>query len=291
MKILIIGGNHFFGKKLAENLVVDGDEVTLLNRGNSDDGLGGKVKRIKCDRNNKDELSKVVTEKYDIIYDQCCFDYDQAKIACEVFADKASRYIFTSSVSVYDDYGSNLDELIFDPYNYEFSTKCTMNDSYSEAKRQAEASFFENATFPVVAVRFPIVLDAQDATKRLNFHVLNIMNEKEIFFKNLDAKISFISKDDAASSLKFLGRSDFEGPVNIASSKPVSLQRFVEIIEENVGKKINRAEAETLENKSSYNIEESWYVDTTKMKTLGIELSEIEDYLPKMVRSIKNANS
>ncbi|EKN66902.1 hypothetical protein BABA_13477 [Neobacillus bataviensis LMG 21833] len=34
--------------------------------------------------------------------------------------------------------------------------------TYAEGKRQAEAVLFQQATFPVVAVRFPIVMGVDD---------------------------------------------------------------------------------------------------------------------------------
>ena len=82
MKVLIIGGNFFFGKKLAKRLVEDKHNVTLLNRTNEDDDLGNSISRIKCDRNDKKKMQELLEDTYwDIVYDQVCFDYDCAKIS------------------------------------------------------------------------------------------------------------------------------------------------------------------------------------------------------------------
>lgn len=43
MKALILGGNRFFGMKLANLLITEGFDSTLLNRGNLEDGFGEKV--------------------------------------------------------------------------------------------------------------------------------------------------------------------------------------------------------------------------------------------------------
>ncbi|MDC1175392.1 hypothetical protein OAT67_08340 [Bacteriovoracaceae bacterium] len=51
-KVLVMGGNHFFGIKLVQVLLDHRHDVTILNRENLDDGFGERVKRIKCDRHN-----------------------------------------------------------------------------------------------------------------------------------------------------------------------------------------------------------------------------------------------
>src|SRR5690606_23217391 len=83
-KIQVLGGNHYFGKKLVQLLVNDNHDVTILNRGNKDDGLGSAIKRIICDRNESTRFKEAIKEDFDIVFDQCCFDYDQAKLACDI---------------------------------------------------------------------------------------------------------------------------------------------------------------------------------------------------------------
>src|SRR6185437_5900703 len=134
MRTLVIGGNRYFGKLLVEELIARGFDVTLLNRGNLNDGFGDEVKRIKCDRANSTQLeSAVVKLKWDIIFDQACYDFEQATSAVNIFRNKTRKYVFTSSQSVYD-LGSNLNETAFNPKKYKFSEKKTMQQDYAEAK-------------------------------------------------------------------------------------------------------------------------------------------------------------
>tara|TARA_R110002072_G_scaffold534_2_gene3553 strand:+ start:95661 stop:96533 length:873 start_codon:yes stop_codon:yes gene_type:complete len=287
-KVLVMGGNHFFGIKLVQVLLDHGHDVTILNRGNLDDGFGERVKRIKCDRHNYEQLNQAIDENFDIVFDQSCFDYDQAQIACEIFNGRVSKYIFTSSISAYNELGANIKEELFDPYTFKFSKKETMTSNYGEAKRQAEVSFFKHGKFPVTAVRFPIVLDAKDATERLQFHVNRIKNKEEIFFPNIEARMSFISADDAAKALYALALNDYEGPINVASSDPISLKDFVELIEKKTGEKIIKADNGDSHNQSPYGIPDDWYVDCSKLESLGIKTQSIKDYLPKMIEEIVN---
>jgi nucleoside-diphosphate-sugar epimerase len=160
MKILILGGNRFFGKKLANRLIEDGHTITLLNRQSRDDGFGNRVSRIKCDRTNAADLKNQITENYDVIYDQICYEPKDARAAVDIFAKRTPLYIFTSSQSVYGA-GAFLPESAFDPVTYEFTTDST---DYAEAKRQCESVFFHQSKLKVTAIRFPIVCGHDDYT-------------------------------------------------------------------------------------------------------------------------------
>ena len=97
----------------------------------------------------------------------------------------------------------DIKEDYFSPSNYDFARDINQSENYAEAKRQAEAVFFQEAKFPVVAARFPIVLGEDDYTKRLLFHIDRVLEEKEIFFPNIKARISFIHSDWFMSTKRF----------------------------------------------------------------------------------------
>lgn len=74
MNILILGGNRFFGLHLAKQLLHEGHQITLLNRGQGDDGLGHQIERIQVDRRERKKLEKAVDgKKWDIVFDQICY--------------------------------------------------------------------------------------------------------------------------------------------------------------------------------------------------------------------------
>src|SRR6476469_8235912 len=103
MKTLVIGGNRFFGKRLVSRLLDAGHDVTLLNRGQLDDGFGERVRRFRLDRRELREGHPALSqERWDVVYDQACYQADEAQGACRAFAGRVSRYVFTSSMSVYD---------------------------------------------------------------------------------------------------------------------------------------------------------------------------------------------
>jgi nucleoside-diphosphate-sugar epimerase len=284
MKILVLGGNRFFGKKLVNLLLTDNHDVTLLNRGNINDGFGDKIKRLICDRKNKEKLKKTVNGSFfDVVYDQVCYDFNTAKEACEVFQGNVNKYIFTSSQSVYTP-GEDLKEADFNPKTHKFENIETTDSDYAEAKRQAEVGFAKHATFPITMVRFPIVIGRDDYTNRFSFHVERIKNGIPIYFPSIEAKISFIPSDFAAQTLSELAKKDIEGPLNVASPLPMRLSRFIEIVENEVHKRAVLSPSPTEENHSPYGIEKDWYMNCEKLITRGISVAEIEDWLPELLR-------
>ncbi len=285
MNILILGGNRFFGKKLAQRLVANGDDVTLLNRGNTDDTLGDSVRRITCDRSDAKKLSAALEgKKYDVVYDQICFDYSTAKQACEVFESKTDRFIFTSSQSVYEP-GQAIKESAFNPKTHQFDKEETAETNYAEAKRQAEVGFEKFAPFDVCSIRFPIVIGHDDYTKRFSFHRDRIKSGEPIYFPNKEASISFVTSDFAGEVLFKLASSDFTGPLNVASPNPIKLSRFVEIIENHFDKSCVYATEANETNHSPYGISEDWYMSCDRLKDLGLIGEEIETWLPEMLSS------
>ena len=285
MKILIIGGNRFFGKRLASKLANNHD-LYLLNRGNLDDGLGDRVKRFKCDRNDFSTFSQnVKNHHWDIVFDHCCYNAQQAREVCKAFKDRVSKYIFISSQSVYEE-GSNLNEDCFKPLNYTFKTDVDQSSQYAEAKRQAEAVLFKEASFSLIAVRLPIVQGEDDYTERLLFHINIVKQSKGIYFPNLEAKISFIHSWDVANSLESLMDLDFEGAINIASSLPIKLSDLMKIIEDTVGRKAIYTSRDDQGSFSPYGINSDWFMSTDEMKYRGIEISSISEWLPRLIRQL-----
>ena len=102
----------------------------------------------------------------------------------------------TSSMAVYEP-ALSLSEEDFDPYEYAIAYGDRNDFNYGEGKRLAEAVVFQQATFPVVAVRFPVVIGENDYTKRLQFYVEHIVREEPVAVNHLDGKLSFIHEEEA----------------------------------------------------------------------------------------------
>ncbi len=286
-KVLVLGGTRFFGRKLVELLVGEGHEVTIITRGQLANPFGGAVRHIIVDRSDRQAFAKAVEgQYYDIVYDNICYSPNDAKAFCDIFNDCIGKLVFTSTLATYEADGKAKMEADFNPFTYDMLMGDSKDFSYGEGKRQAEAVFFKYATFPVVAVRFPIVLGLDDYTERLHFHVKRVENEEPIGFVNMDAEMSFILAEEAAEFLKWAGLTKAEGPYNATAHGKVSLKELMELVEQATGKRAKIALVGNDEIRSPYAIPDSWYMKTEKATGEGFVFSNIHDWLPGLIEEL-----
>jgi len=288
MKILVLGGTRFFGKKLVELCLQNNHDVTILTRGQSGNPFGEKVQQITADRNDVQALTQALADTtWDVVYDNICYSPNHAHEMAQLLKNKTKKLVFTSTLATYEADGHMKTEADFNPYEYEIRMGDISDFTYGEGKRQAEAVFYKEATFPVVAVRFPIVVGEHDYTRRLHFHVERILNEQPITLPNVEAKMSFITDDEAAAFLYFAGVAPIEGPYNATASGTISLKALLALIEDETGK---RAKVSLIggdeHSMSPYGIPNHWYMSTAKAQAAGFTFSQLNDWLPNLVKTL-----
>lgn len=288
MNILVLGGTRFFGKKLVELCIENGHDVTILTRGQSGNPFGTAVKQLIVDRDNHDALENALAHTtWDIVYDNICYSPNEAHTICELLKGKTKKLVFTSTLSTYEVDGKMKKEEDFDPYHYQILMGDREEFSYGEGKRQAEAVLFKEASFPVVAVRFPIVMGEHDYTRRLHFHVERILHDQPISLPNIDAQMSYITDEEAAEFLYFVGVTPIEGPYNATASGAISLKELLALIEEESGKraKISLVGGDE-ESQSPYGVPADWYMTNAKAEKAGFTFSQLRDWLPNLVKTL-----
>ncbi|MGE7795392.1 NAD-dependent epimerase/dehydratase family protein [Lysinibacillus fusiformis] len=288
MNILVLGGTRFFGKKLVELCIENGHDVTILTRGQSGNPFGTAVKQLIVDRDNHDALENALAHTtWDIVYDNICYSPNEAHTICELLKGKTKKLVFTSTLSTYEVDGKMKKEEDFDPYHYQILMGDREEFSYGEGKRQAEAVLFKEASFPVVAVRFPIVMGEHDYTCRLHFHVERILHDQPISLPNIDAQMSYITDEEAAEFLYFVGVTPIEGPYNATASGAISLKELLALIEEESGKraKISLVGGDE-ESQSPYGVPADWYMTNAKAEKAGFTFTQLRDWLPNLVKTL-----
>lgn len=289
LRILVIGGTRYFGKRLVQKFLNENHDVFILSRGNAKDNFGSGVHRLICDRRNQERLSSVTKNlKWGVIIDQVCMNANDAMSALEIFGTKTEHYIMTSSQSVYDS-GTNLNESAFDPYSYQFKAVADETKDYKEAKRQAETVFAKSKGFPITIIRPPIVLGEDDYTGRLKFHIGRTIQGQPIYFPNIDAKISFINSDCAANAILHVSKHPALGPLNIASKSPVRLSDLMSQIGEVVGKRPSLSDIPTDNHWSPFGINEDWFMNIEKSEKTGIKTLDIDQWLPSLIKTTSDS--
>lgn len=286
-RVLVLGGTKFFGKHLVQQLLEAGEEVTIATRGQQADPFGDCVQRIKIDRENLESLQMAAAAAdWDVVYDNICYSPNEAADACKAFAGRTKRYIFVSTQAVYEQSEQLHPEGDFNPYKYPLQMGSRRDFPYGEAKRLAEAVYFQEATFPVVAVRFPIVMGTDDYTQRLVFHIDRIREGQPIGLPSLEASMSAITSAEAGSFLCWLRNQSLTGPMNACSLGVISIANIIAEIEHALGKQAIIESEITTTNASPYGIQRSWMMDQSKAAEAGFHLERLSDWYPALVKEL-----
>ncbi len=287
MKILVMGGTRFFGKRLVELLLEKEHEVTVATRGNTDAGFGEAVNYLTLDRFDKASLSQIGEHTWDVVYDQICFAPTDAAEALELLAGKVGRYIFTSTMAVYDqNYHAGMAETEFDPYTYPIEMGRREAFSYGEGKRLAEAVFHQQTDIPVVSVRFPIVFGPDDYTQRLHDPIRAIKAGETIQLQAEPHEFCLVSAAEAADFLAWLAYATIEGPYNACSNGVVGTHALVQIIEEATGRKAHIDHENPQHTFQVLNFPRDISMQTDKAAEAGFTFANLMSWLRPLVNEI-----
>ena len=102
MDILVLGGTQFVGKYLVREALNRNHNVTIFNRGISNSSLFSNIECIIGNRNNDTDLKKLAKRKWNVIIDVPYFPVNIVKKSTEILYESTDKYVFISSVSVYD---------------------------------------------------------------------------------------------------------------------------------------------------------------------------------------------
>ena len=291
MNILVLGGTRFFGKLLVERLIKEGHDVTILTRGQMADPFGDSVDRIKCLRSDNNMMRNCLSrKKFDIVYDHICFSSDDAAITCDIFGKgHVGKYIFISSMYVYQGQEGLLKEGDFKPDDHEIQMGSRAIFSYEEGKRAAEVYFARKANFPVVSVRFPIVMSRDDYTGRFAHYISRIIFDKNIYLPQPQGRMNFINADDAAEFLFWLKDQNYTGPINAATKKSFNTNELVDKLSDILGKKAQVVSEARKSDESfyPYHREDNMVMDVSRATSLGYQFSPFDDWFPEEVKAVK----
>lgn len=104
MRILVLGGTRFIGRHIVETLLDAGHEISILSRGKSIDELPARVERLRGDRSASDGAVQALAGRtWDACVDVSGYLPRQVRPSAEALRERVHRYVFVSTVSVYED--------------------------------------------------------------------------------------------------------------------------------------------------------------------------------------------
>ena len=166
MDILILGGTVFVGRGVAEAALARGHRVTLFHRGSKGTGLVPGADEILGDRDGG--LDALAGRKWDGVVDACGYVPRLAGDAARALRE-SERYLFVSTVSVYEDDGAGGVRVqpVAEPVGTETIDGATYGPLKVECEREVHAVFGKGATI----VRPGLVYGPHDPTGRFPYWV------------------------------------------------------------------------------------------------------------------------
>lgn len=102
MRILIIGGTRFLGRHLVEVALERSHDVTLFNRGKTNPDLFLRLETILDDREK--DINKLEGRIWDAVIDTSGYFPRIVRLSAEVLQATVTRYVFISTISVYENF-------------------------------------------------------------------------------------------------------------------------------------------------------------------------------------------
>lgn len=199
MRILLIGGTVFVGRHLAAELVKQGHELTLFNRGKTRQGLFPGVREVHGDRDGG--LDVLADESFDWVVDTCGYVPRVVGDSAQFFKDRAQHYLFVSTVSVYPTTDqAGIDEsgtvaVIEDP-----ETEVVDGRTYGALKALCEERVLEAFGDRALIPRPGIVMGPEDPTDRFTRWVARIAEGGEFLApEDKNQPVELIDARDLAS--------------------------------------------------------------------------------------------
>jgi len=182
MKVLILGGTQFLGRHFVEIGLNQGYQITLFNRGQTNNSLYADVEKLVGDR-VKGELAALKGRKWDVVIDTAGYFPNLPYLVrdtAELLKDSVNTYVFISTISVYSEFQANGDETLpLYPINQELPQEMNAQ-AYGTLKAMAESVVQEVYGERGLIVRPGLIVGPYDNTGRFTYWIRRISEGGEV---------------------------------------------------------------------------------------------------------------
>lgn len=245
MKALFIGGTGTISSAITRQLLDQGCDLYLLNRGTHNDTLPAGVKIIKADIHDEENVSSLIEHmEFDVVADFIAFAPSQLERDVRLFKGKTKQFIFISSASAYQtplsDYKITEGTPLSNPY-WEYSRNKIACEDYLMKQ-------YREHGFPVTIIRPSHTYDERSIP--LGVHGAN--GSWQVAKRMLESKPVIIhgdgtslwtmthNRDFAKGFIGLMGNIHAIGEsVHITSDESVTWNQIYEIIADALGVKLN----------------------------------------------------
>ncbi len=239
--ILILGGTKFMGRLLTEQLLKHSNyKITLFNRGKSAPTLFSELELIKGDRQTND-IFQLTKKDWDVVIDFSCYHPNSLNRILEALKGKVNRYIFISTISVFDFDQTEMPLLETSQkvaYTNELLNQTTVTaENYGPKKIRCEEILQEADWLDSILFRPSFVYGQYDFTERFYYWLYRVKTQERFLIPDegkelmnlsfVDDLVEFVEESIEISQHRF----DY----NIPTHAPNSLKEKLEIMAEVLG--------------------------------------------------------
>jgi 2'-hydroxyisoflavone reductase len=217
MNVLIIGGTRFVGRHIAQTFTERGHRVTLFNRG-SNAGVHADLEQVHGDRAS--DLPRLDGRSWDAVIDTSCYTPNLADISARYFSGRAKRYVFISTISVYDHAGTHgpdenapVLELPEDANPEEFS-----EERYGALKVLCEQTVRRHFGERVTVLRPGLVAGPFDPTDRFTYWPVRFDAGGYVVTPLPQSRLQYIDARDLAQFAVNAAENGVDGTFNVVTS-------------------------------------------------------------------------
>jgi 2'-hydroxyisoflavone reductase len=224
VKLLVLGGTKFLGRAAVEAALERGHEVTLFNRGETNPELFPEAEKLRGDRDG--DLSALEGREWDAVLDPSGYVPRVVGATAELLSGSVGRYLFVSSISVYDELGTaGFDEsgrtvTLDDPATEDYLTAGPVN-TYGGLKALCEEVVRTAFSDSYANVRPGLVVGPHDPTGRFTYWPLRLAGGGDVLAPGNPARqVQFIDVRDLAEWIVDLADEQRAGTFNATGPEP-----------------------------------------------------------------------
>ena len=230
MRILIIGGTRFLGRHLVEAALERSHEVTLFNRGKSNPGLFPQLETILGDR--EQDINKLEGRIWDAVIDVAGYLPRIVRLSAEVLEPNVSRYVFISTISVYENFKKiGIDES--DPVGKleDETVEEVTGETYGPLKALCEKAVQDLYGEQALIIRPGLIVGPHDPTDRFTYWPVRMARGGEVLApQKPEAAIQVIDVRDLSDFIIKLIEENASGIYNATGpDHELTLGRLLEV--------------------------------------------------------------
>ena len=237
MRLLVLGGTKFLGRAAVEAALERGHEVTLFNRGETNPELFPEAEKLRGDRDG--DLSALEGREWDAAIDPSGYVPRVVRASAELLRGSVGRYVFVSSISVYDEPGEpGFDETartvaLDDPTTEDYLTMGPVN-TYGGLKALCEEVVQDAFPDGHAIVRPGLIVGPHDPTGRFTYWPLRLAGGGEVLAPGDPARqVQFVDVRDLADWMLQVAESQTTGTFNATGpDRPVTMGELLETCNE-----------------------------------------------------------